>query len=57
MIGDRALHERVGDAFWSDVVKESQPFFARGETQAGILYAIARIGEALRQNFAEPATM
>ena len=56
IIGDKELHERVGYAFWNDLVKESQPYFARGDTQAGILYAVARIGEALRQNFAEPAT-
>ncbi|HEY1883033.1 MAG TPA: TPM domain-containing protein [Candidatus Cybelea sp.] len=56
IIGDKELHERVGGAFWDDVVKETQPYFASGDTQAGILYAIARIGEALRQNFGEPAT-
>ncbi|HEY2476575.1 MAG TPA: TPM domain-containing protein [Candidatus Cybelea sp.] len=53
IVGDRALHERVGDEFWNAVVNESQPFFARGDSQAGILYAIARIGEALRTHFAE----
>ena len=56
IIGDRALHERVGDAFWNDLVKESQPFFARGDTQAGILYAVARLGEVLHAHFAEPNT-
>jgi uncharacterized membrane protein len=56
IIGDRALHERVGDAFWSDLVKESEPFFARGDTEAGILYAVARLGEVLHAHFAEPST-
>ncbi|HLY03892.1 MAG TPA: TPM domain-containing protein [Candidatus Cybelea sp.] len=56
IVGDRALHERVGDAFWDDLVKESQPFFARGETEAGILYAVARLGEVLHAHFAEPGT-
>lgn len=56
IVGDRALHERVGDAFWKDLVKESQPFFARGDTEAGILYAVARLGEVLRAHFAEPNT-
>lgn len=54
IIGDRALHERVGDAFWNDVVEKSTPFFARGETEAGILYAVARLGEVLHTHFAEP---
>jgi uncharacterized membrane protein len=56
IIGDRALHERVGDAFWSEVVKESQPFFASGDNEAGILYAVARLGEALHAHFSEPGT-
>ncbi|MGA7201691.1 MAG: TPM domain-containing protein [Candidatus Cybelea sp.] len=54
IIGDRALHERVGDAFWNDVVEKSTSFFARGETEAGILYAVARLGEVLHAHFAEP---
>jgi uncharacterized membrane protein len=52
IIGDRALHERVGDAFWNDVVEKSTPFFVRGETEAGILYAVARLGQALHAHFA-----
>jgi len=56
IVGDRALHERVGDAFWNDVVEKSTPFFARGETDAGILYAVARLGEVLHAHFAEPNT-
>lgn len=55
VIGDTALHEQVGDEFWNDVVKESQPFFARGEIKAGILYAIARLGEAFRAHFTTPS--
>ncbi|MBV8197069.1 MAG: TPM domain-containing protein [Candidatus Eremiobacteraeota bacterium] len=51
VIGDRALHERVGDAFWKDVVRESQPFFARGAIVEGIIFAIGRIGDALHGHF------
>ncbi len=53
VIGDRALHGRVGEAFWKDVVRESQPFFARGEIIDGIVFAIGRIGDALHGHFAE----
>jgi uncharacterized membrane protein len=53
VIGDRALHERVGDAFWTDVVKGSRPFFAAGKISAGILYAVARLGQALHDHFTE----
>lgn len=55
VIGDRALHERVGDEFWNSVVEGSRPYFARGETVPGIVYAVGRVGEALRAHFsAEP---
>jgi uncharacterized membrane protein len=53
VIGDRALHERVGDAFWGDVVEKSQPYFARGQVFEGILYAVDRVGEAVRSHFPE----
>jgi uncharacterized membrane protein len=52
VIGDRALHARVGDEFWNDVVEKSRPYFARGEVVDGIVYAVGRIGEALRSHFA-----
>ncbi|HYL27386.1 MAG TPA: TPM domain-containing protein [Candidatus Nitrosotalea sp.] len=53
VLGDRALHERVGDAFWDDVVRSAQPYFSRGETAEGVRYAVGRIGEALQTNFAQ----
>lgn len=51
VIGDRALHERVGDAFWNATVEGSRPYFARGEIAPGIIYAVGRVGEALRTHF------
>jgi len=51
VIGDRALHQRVGDEFWNAVVAESQPYFARGDTRDGVLHAVGRIGEALHAHF------
>jgi uncharacterized membrane protein len=55
VIGDRALHERVGDAFWDGLVKESEPYFAGGDTVAGIRHTVARIGEAFRAHFPRSA--
>lgn len=55
ILGDRALHERVGDEFWQNIIRESRPYFARGETVDGIRYAVGRIGEALRAHFARPS--
>lgn len=55
MLGDRALHERVGDDFWNDLVRKSQPYFARGQIFEGILFAVDRIGEAVHEHFPEAA--
>ena len=52
VIGDRALHERVGDAFWAELVDETQPYFARGEIAGGVAQAVARLGAALKSYFA-----
>ena len=53
VVGDRAMHARVGDAFWQEVVEQSRPHFARGATD-GIVYAVGRVGEALHAHFAAP---
>jgi uncharacterized membrane protein len=55
VIGDRALHERVGDAFWNGVVEESRKYFERGEISDGVIAAVQRIGEALRMHFPQAA--
>lgn len=55
VIGDRALHERVGDAFWSEIVAETQPYFARGDVSDGIVCAVGRLGQALHMHFVRPA--
>ncbi len=55
VIGDRALHERVGDAFWNGIVEESRKHFERGAVSDGIIAAVGRIGEALRTNFPQAA--
>ncbi len=55
VVGDRALHERVGDHFWNDVITQSQPYFARGAIFEGIQHAVERLGEALHSHFADQA--
>jgi len=57
VLGDRALHARVGDAFWRDVVGEMQPLFANDDPTGAIVRGVERIGAALREHFAdEPAS-
>lgn len=55
VLGDRALHERVGDAFWESVAAESQPFFEQGDLAGGAVHAVGRVGEALHAHFSTEA--
>ncbi len=51
VIGDRALHERVGPAFWQQIVNGAQPYFARGAVRDGIVHVVGQLGEALKMHF------
>jgi uncharacterized membrane protein len=51
VLGDRALHARVGDDFWNGIVAESRTYFQRGAIADGVIAAVRRIGEALRTHF------
>jgi len=51
VIGDAALHERVGDAFWQRTVDEMRDRFAQGAVADGIVAGIERIGEAFHAHF------
>lgn len=51
VLGDRALHARVGDTFWRDVVAEMQPLFARDDPTGAIALGVERVGSALREHF------
>lgn len=51
VIGDAALHERVGDAFWQRIVDEMRDRFANGTIADGVVAGIERIGEAFRAHF------
>ncbi|MBV8332890.1 MAG: TPM domain-containing protein [Candidatus Eremiobacteraeota bacterium] len=52
VLGDRALHDRVGDAFWQSIVDDVRPIFARGEIADAVVAAVGRIGDALHEHFA-----
>lgn len=51
VFGDQAIHERVGDAFWSKLIDDMTPQFATGNVTEGLLLGIARVGEQLRLHF------
>lgn len=51
VIGDTALHERVGEGFWNEVVQEMRPHFGRDAVADAIVHAVNRIGAALHAHF------
>jgi len=56
VLGDQAIHERVGEPFWQDLVDEMKPFFVRGEIAGGIVHGVTQIGHALRTHFPGDST-
>lgn len=55
VIGDRALHERVGETFWRETIDGSRVYFVRDDIVEGVLYAVRRLGGALHEHFAVTA--
>lgn len=49
--GDKAIHERVGDPFWRDVVEEMTPHFQGEDLTGGLIAGIERAGEQLHAHF------
>lgn len=56
VLGDRGIHERVGDELWRRVVAEMSPYFARHEFTEGVLLGIELVAEALAQHFPPDAS-
>src|SRR5262245_36938266 len=51
VIGDAAIHERCGAAFWSEVSAAMAGAFREGRFTEGIVEAVARVGDALARHF------
>ena len=51
VVGDEALHTKVGDAFWTDVVENMRQHFAQDLFAEGLAAGIIQIGEKLREHF------
>lgn len=56
VIGDRALHERVGQAFWDNLIAEMSTAFKTDTVTNAIVTGINRLGEALHAHFAGDET-
>jgi len=51
VIGDRGLHERVGEAYWQRLVADVLTRFREERPRDGFLHAIGELGAALRRYF------
>jgi uncharacterized membrane protein len=51
IIGDKAVHERCGDPFWTEVAQEISTHFRKGDFTDGILHGIRRAGQLLAEHF------
>lgn len=55
VIGDKGIHERVGDDFWKGARDAAAARFAEGKFTEGIVTAVAAVGEALAKHFPKAA--
>ncbi|HUB24304.1 MAG TPA: DUF5130 family protein [Tepidisphaeraceae bacterium] len=51
VIGDRAIHEKCGDEFWTSLTAEMTGHFKTGKLTEAILHAIGKAGELLSEKF------
>ena len=51
IVGDRGIHEKCGDGFWTTTAAALHERLARGEFTEGVVEAIARAGAALAEHF------
>lgn len=57
VIGDVGIHQRVTPAFWTEVARDLEASFKKGDLTAGIERAVATIGARLGEHFPpDPAT-
>ncbi|MGE5345242.1 MAG: TPM domain-containing protein [Acidithiobacillales bacterium] len=55
VIGDAAIHEKAGDAFWASARDRAALLFAEGRFTEGIVAAVELIGEVLSRHFPKGA--
>lgn len=51
ILGDRGIHEKVGDDFWKAVVSRMQISFSKDDFVGGLEAGIREIGERLKKYF------
>ncbi|HTY79294.1 MAG TPA: TPM domain-containing protein [Candidatus Bathyarchaeia archaeon] len=51
VIGDKGIHERVGDAYWRELVDAVRARMRAQRSREGLEHAIAEVGRALGHHF------
>jgi uncharacterized membrane protein len=51
IIGDRGIHERVGEVYWQQLVADVLAQFREQRLRDGFLHAVGELGAALHQHF------
>jgi len=51
VIGDSGVHEKCGDAFWSELAAAMAEDFKKGDFTRGLCHGIERAGELLARHF------
>ena len=51
VLGDRGIHERVGQAYWDGLLETALAHFRRQRFRDGLVHAVSEVGAALRQHF------
>jgi len=51
VIGDKGVHDRCGDAFWTDLAKAMGERFRRRQFTDGLVHGIERAGDLLARTF------
>jgi len=51
VLGDTAIHEKCGDAFWQEVAGSMTESFRKQEWTEGVVRGVERVGEVLARHF------
>ena len=51
VIGDRGIHERVGEAYWQGLVAAIRERMRQQQSREGLIRALAELGRELRRQF------
>jgi len=51
VIGDKGIHERVGEAYWQGLVAAVRERLSQQQSRDGLIHAIAEVGRELARHF------